>query len=94
MQIEVTILGDIDDPDFASRSWDNFLWVVFTRSDPATDIYGPNERTHCKHWGCEAPLIIDARVKSFHAPPLEEDPAIERRIDALAARGGPLHGLA
>lgn len=90
---EAALLVVVDDPDFTSRDWDNFLWVAFTRSDPATDLYGANEATHCKHWGCSAPLIMDARMKSFHAPPLEEDPETERRIDAWAARGGPLHGL-
>ena len=90
---EAALLVVADDPDFTARDWDNFLWVVFTRSDPATDLYGANEGVHCKHWGCDAPLIVDARMKSFHAPPLEDDPEVERRIDAWAARGGPLHGL-
>lgn len=81
-----------DDPDFTAADWDNFLWVTFTRSDPATDMYGAGAFTHCKHWGCTGPLIIDARLKSFHAPALETDPDIERRVDALAAPGGPLHG--
>ena len=90
---EAALLIVADDPDFTSQDWDNFLWVVFTRSDPATDLYGAHESTHCKHWGCAAPLIIDARMKSFHAPPLEDDPDVERRIDAWAAKGGPLHGL-
>lgn len=82
-----------DDPAFTAASWDNFLWVSFTRSDPATDLYGPGGGTRCKHWGCDAPLIMDARRKTFHAPPLEEDPDVERRVDRWAARGGPLHGL-
>ena len=43
-----------------------------------------------KHWGCRGSLVIDARVKPHHAPPLVEDPEITRRVDALAARGGPL----
>ena len=90
---EAALLVVVDDADFACRSWENFLWVAFTRSDPATDLYGTAEGTHCKHWGCKAPLIMDARRKSFHAPPLEDDPDVEKRIDALAARGGPLHGL-
>jgi len=90
---EVALLVVVDDVDFTCRSWDNFLWVAFTRSDPATDLYGAREFTHCKHWGCAAPLIMDARMKSFHAPPLEDDPDVERRIDAWAAPGGPLHGL-
>ena len=82
-----------DDSHFTSRSWNNFLWVTFTRSDPATDMYGVGEHTHCKHWGCTGPMIIDARVKTFHAPPLEDDPRIEQRVDALGAPGGPLHGI-
>ncbi len=46
------------------------------------------------HWGCVAgPLVIDARIKPHHAPPLEDDPEIERRVDALAKAGGPLHGI-
>ena len=46
-----------------------------------------------KHWGCFGSLVIDARSKPHHAPPLEEDPAVSKRVDALAARGGPLHGI-
>ncbi len=83
----------VDDADFTARDWDNFLWVTFTRSDPATDMYGSGSFTHCKHWGCTGPLIIDARLKSFHAPALEEDPSVSARVDALAAPGGPLHGI-
>ena len=90
---EVALLVVVDDVEFTCRSWDNFLWVAFTRSDPATDLYGAREFIHCKHWGCAAPLIMDARMKGFHAPPLEDDPDVERRIDAWAAPGGPLHGL-
>jgi 4-hydroxy-3-polyprenylbenzoate decarboxylase len=33
-------------------------------------------------------VVIDARIKPHHAPPLVEDPEVTRRIDALAARGG------
>ena len=83
----------VDDAEFTSSSWENFLWVTFTRSDPATDIYGAGGFTHCKHWGCTGPLIIDARSKTYHAPPLEDDPEIERRVDQLGAPGGPLHGI-
>lgn len=80
----------VDDSAFAARSLSNFLWVTFTRSNPAADICGIGEFTHHKHWGCTGPLIIDARIKPHHAPPLIEDPLITKKIDALAARGGPL----
>ncbi|QGY40619.1 UbiD family decarboxylase [Pseudodesulfovibrio cashew] len=82
-----------DDAGFTATDWDNFLWVTFTRSDPATDIYGVNGFTHAKHWGAETAMVIDARLKTYHAPPLEPDPEAEKRVDALGAKGGPLHGI-
>jgi len=82
-----------DDSRFAAAGLNNFLWVTFTRSDPAADIYGVGASTTAKQWGCSGPIVIDARVKPHHAPPLIEDPAVERRVDQLAAPGGPLHGI-
>lgn len=78
---------------FLHNAWENFLWVAFTRSDPASDIYGLESFVKAKHWGCSGPLVIDARKKPHHAPELYEDPALIAKIEAMAARGGPLHGL-
>jgi 4-hydroxy-3-polyprenylbenzoate decarboxylase len=83
----------VDDAEFSARNLDNLLWVTFTRSAPASDIEGIESFFHVKHWGCRGSLVIDARKKSFHAPPLEDDPDVERRVDALGAAGGALHGL-
>ncbi len=83
----------VDDSAFVARTLNNFLWVTFTRSNPAADLYGVGAFTWQKHWGCQGPLVMDARIKPHHAPPLEEDPAITRRVDALGAPGGPLHGI-
>jgi len=83
----------VDDSELTARSLSNLLWITFTRSNPAIDIDGIGAQTLHKHWGCRGSLVIDARVKSHHAPPLVEDPAVTRRVDALAAQGGPLHGL-
>jgi len=83
----------VDNSEFASRTLDNFLWTTFTRSNPATDVYGIDSFVVDKHWGCHGSLVIDARSKPHHAPPLAEDPEVTRRVDAMAARGGPLHGL-
>ncbi len=82
-----------DDSQFTAESLGNFLWVTFTRSNPAADIYGCGAATHQKHWGCAGPLVIDARIKPHHAPPLVDDPQVSKRVDALAAPGGPLHGI-
>lgn len=83
----------VNDSAFAARSLNNLLWVTFTRSNPAADVHGIGAFTTQKHWGCRGTLVIDARIKPHHAPPLEEDPAVSRKVDALAAPGGPLHGI-
>jgi 4-hydroxy-3-polyprenylbenzoate decarboxylase len=83
----------VDDTQFVAESLRNFLWVTFTRTNPAADVDGIEPFTAHKHWGCRGSLVIDARLKPHHAPPLVEDPDITRRVDALAAPGGPLHGF-
>src|SRR6516165_6976445 len=75
----------VDDSEFSSRSLNNFLWVSFTRSDPAADIHGIGVFMRQKHWGCRGSLVIDARRKPQHAPPLVEDPEVTKRVDALGA---------
>ncbi len=83
----------VDDSAFVARSLNNWLWVTFTRSNPAADVYGVGAFTRQKHWGCIGPLVIDARLKPHHAPSLEEDPVVVRRVEALAAPGGPLYRI-
>ena len=83
----------VDDSPFVAESLRNFLWVTFTRTNPAADVYGIESFTRDKHWGCHGQLVIDARLKPHHAPPLAADLEVARHIDALAARGGPLHGI-
>lgn len=83
----------VDDDEFTARSLANFLWVTFTRADPARHVHGIGAFTRDKAWGCTGSLVIDARVKPGHTAALEEDPAVTRRIESLAVRGGPLEGL-
>jgi 4-hydroxy-3-polyprenylbenzoate decarboxylase len=83
----------VDDAEFTTACWNNFLWVVFTRSDPATDIYGIGEFVNCKHFGATRGIIIDARLKQYHPQVLEDDPQVEKRVDRLGERGGPLYGI-
>jgi len=70
-----------DDAAFVAENINNFVWVTFTRSNPAADIYGINAFTKDKHWGCTGPVIIDARKKPQHAPELIKDPEVEKKID-------------
>jgi 4-hydroxy-3-polyprenylbenzoate decarboxylase len=82
-----------DDAVFTASDLRNFLWVTFTRSNPSHDVHGVSSFTEHKHWGCAGPMIVDARLKPHHAPPLVEDPEVTKRVDRLAARGGSLHGV-
>ncbi|MDR1483998.1 MAG: UbiD family decarboxylase [Planctomycetaceae bacterium] len=61
----------------------NFLWTTFTKSDPASDVYGVGEFLYNKHWGCEGALIIDARKKTHHAPELTESKNIKSKADNI-----------
>ena len=83
----------VDDSEFSARTINNWLWTTFTRSNPAADVTGLGAFVHQKHWGCRGSLIIDARSKPHHAPPLIEDPEVSRRVDTLFANNGPLRGM-
>lgn len=58
----------------------DYVWITYTRSNPSADVYGVNESTENKHWGCTGPMIIDARKKPHHAPELKMDAKVEERI--------------
>ncbi len=80
----------VDDSSFTAATLKNWLWVTFTRSNPSHDVYGINSFTEYKHFGCDN-LIIDARIKPHHAPVLEKNPEIEKRVDKLFEKGGSLY---
>lgn len=82
-----------DDSAFIAKHLNNFLWITFTRSNPASDVSGAGSFIEDKHWGCAGPLVIDARIKPHHAPPLIEDPEVTRRVDQLGTSGHSLNGI-
>ncbi len=79
-----------DNSYFCSKTFSNFLWVTFTRSNPATDMYGPFSKIQDKHWGCKNPIIIDARIKPHHAPPLEIDKKTLLKVERFFRKGNSL----
>jgi 4-hydroxy-3-polyprenylbenzoate decarboxylase len=66
----IALITLVDDSTFVAADIDNWLWTTFTRSNPAEDIFGLEEKIHNKHWSCRIP-IIDARVKPHHAPAMK-----------------------
>lgn len=89
----IPLLIIADDSAFTAATLNNFIWITFTRCNPSHDIYGVNSFTENKHWGCFGPLIIDARIKPHHAPALEKNASVEKRIDRLFEKGGSLYGV-
>jgi 4-hydroxy-3-polyprenylbenzoate decarboxylase len=82
-----------NDASFVAQSLQNFLWVAFTRCNPSHDIHGIKSFTENKHWGCHGPLVLDARIKPHHAPAVEVDAAINKKIERLFNKGGSLYGV-
>lgn len=89
----VPLILVVDDSDFTAATLNNFVWVTFTRSNPSHDIHGVDSFVEFKHWGCRGSLIIDARIKPHHAPPLEGDAKTKQKVDKLFSKGGELYGM-
>lgn len=68
----------------------DFLWLTFTRSDPAQDIYGLDETVEEKHWKCSAPMIIDARIKPHHQKQLTVPAEITAKAKQILKDAGVL----
>ena len=90
---ETPLIVVCDDSDFLSQRFANFVWATFTRANPSHDVHGIGAFTEFKHWGCTGPVVIDARIKPWHAPGLVPDPEVSARVDKLFAKGGSLHGI-
>lgn len=88
---EVIMIVVADDAGFVAKNLRNFLWVSFTRCNPSHDIYGVNSFTQNKHWGCKGPFVIDARIKPHHAPPVQVEPGVEKKIERIFDKGGSLY---
>jgi 4-hydroxybenzoate decarboxylase subunit C len=63
------------------RSSSLFLWSVFTRFEPAADIYAARIDIRRHHLCYGGPIVIDARIKPTYPAELSCDPAISKRVD-------------
>lgn len=69
----------VDDAQVA-RTQLSFLWTVFTRFNPASDIYARMEvRNH--HIAYQLPIVIDARMKPGYPDELFPREDIVQRVD-------------
>lgn len=70
----------VDDSDQTTQTDSNFLWTIFTRFEPAGDIYG-NTKIIRNHIAFEGPVIFDCRLKDWYPKVLEPNPEIVNIIN-------------
>jgi len=87
--VQVVIYDDFKF-DSLAKNLNDYVWITYTRSNPANDIYGVKEFIENKHWGCIGPMVIDARKKPHHAPELKVLPETTRKIERFFKKGGVL----
>lgn len=71
----------VDDAMSTSATQTSFLWTVFTRFNPATDIFAASEIEH-HHLSYKLPLVIDARMKPGYPDELFPREDIVKTVDA------------
>jgi 4-hydroxy-3-polyprenylbenzoate decarboxylase len=87
-ELGVVMLILTENPRWMAEEINNFLWACFTRTNPSHDMEGVDSFIDQKHWGANGPLIFDATIKKHHAPPVEKNAAIEKRVDTILAKYG------
>ena len=87
-ELGVVLLILTENPSWMAEEINNFLWACFTRTNPSHDMEGVDSFIDQKHWGSNGPLIFDATIKKHHAPPVEKNAAIEKKVNVLLAKYG------
>ena len=87
-ELGIVMLILTENPSWMAEEINNFLWACFTRTNPSHDMEGVDSFIDQKHWGANGPLIFDATIKKHHAPPVEKNAAIEKRVDEVLAKYG------
>nr|MBF0221520.1 UbiD family decarboxylase [Desulfobulbaceae bacterium] len=72
----------VDDTKKATHSLKDFMWSLFTRFEPAGDIYGAQSTIQRFHVGLEPPIVFDCRMKPWYPHILEVDPATKKLVDS------------
>lgn len=75
------LIALVDDAERVAASSPLFLWTVFTRFEPAGDIFAREVTLHRFHPSTEPPIVIDARMKPHYPAELECDPETKALVD-------------
>ena len=76
----------VDDAVECARDDASFLWSVFTRFEPAADIYAAKCKAERFHVRLSAPIVIDCRMKPWFPPVVQPLQETVDRVNALWPR--------
>lgn len=79
---EYRLLIIVDDLEEALKSEMSFLWVVFTRFEPAADVKSKSVEYIRYHSVMKGPLLIDSRMKPWYPGKLIMTPEIVEKVTA------------
>jgi UbiD family decarboxylase len=65
----------------ATSSMQEFLWLVFTRFEPAADIHARTASVNRFHVGLQPPITFDCRMKPWYTDVLEVDNVTKELVD-------------
>ncbi len=66
----------------------DFLWTVFTRFEPAADIFAQSTQSVRYHHALTPPIVIDARMKPWYPGVVEPDVETVRTVDKIWSQLG------
>jgi len=69
-----------DSIEFADSA-DKFLWATWTRFNPSTDIYAKEIKVVNNHISYTAPIVVDARMKTWYPKVVEPREDIVKLVD-------------
>jgi 4-hydroxybenzoate decarboxylase subunit C len=78
---EFPLIVLVDDAKSAASSDLEFLWQVFTRFDPASDMYMNDAKVLRHHISYKAPILIDARMKPSYPKEALVDDMTKELVD-------------
>ncbi len=71
----------VDNVEETNRCTESFLWTVFTRFEPAADIYAAKQEIYRNHIQFHGSILIDARMKPDYPPVVECDEKTKELVD-------------
>ncbi|PIE23035.1 MAG: 4-hydroxybenzoate decarboxylase [Planctomycetota bacterium] len=83
----------VDDAERSAKSAMNFLWVTFTRFEPAADIHARSIRIIANRASHTPPIVIDARMRPEYPEELFCDPETAKTVSQRWSEYFPQGGI-